>query len=948
MKKISLIAVFCCLIGISGNVFGQEISISTAQEFYEKVTVANRTKTFKQTEDLDFSNLDDAVQEKLFARFCTDATAFTGTYDGCGHKITGLKIPLTDEIHNTIDDYGLFGDVVGTIKNLIIDGAEIGCHYQISNVSFVGDGWNKTAWPVSCSIGVIAGKVNGGLIDSCQVVNSKLTTSKTVAAGMIAGAVEGKGKVTNCVASGSIIAKHIAGGIVGKMWSDVSGNGNNVSSNNNEQYIQYCSFTGTVTANPSMFNISKSGTINTEEEISLEEYETFTNKDSIDEDGITYYFGTQTQTSVDTMFYAYAGGICGSIGNGAAKYIINIKSTRKVTNYYTKVGDKYILVADRTIDTTTFNEGREQSVATSSNNVSQTASNANFTGCYSNATVTATGYNGYAAGIINSTGSNGATVGNSYAAGTTTAENTTTVSQSSNTDNSTTNSTGNKTSSEVNGSGNNSIGDHFTDVNGEIVPSNLCAETLETVADGDITAPATWGGKYFSDKATAITIKNKVTIPSGRAVTLNDNMNLTVDGGSIIIADGGNLIDKRSNATLQGTMQKNITAGGWNFIGLAMNEDIRAFVGQPAIVALAFNYETGDWATDYLHYYTNDQSGDTVGKGNGILVYTNEGFTLESTGTLVNDDVTVTAKVKTNSETQGNWMALANPYPAAMLASNIISGIQTDNQTVQGQVVYVRESNAWKTISSSTEKVDGGHGFFVNFATTGSKTVNMQKSWTQTTIAKSTPAERNFLTVSVSTDGYKVPVMFAKNEAATAEYDIFDANKMFGDGSVAEPYLICNDKNLCKEEVNALPYTATMNIKSGEAQSVEIIAENIPEGYSLTLIDNEEEIVMNQGDVYTVNIASGENADRFKLKIGEKNVSITDIETAEALSIRNNNRNIIIEGGKNIKAEVYNTLGQKVYETTKRNFSLEGVEAGAYVVKVQSGNAVQSHKMIIR
>ena len=459
----------------------------------------------------------------------------------------------------------------------------------------------------------------------------------------------------------------------------------------------------------------------------------------------------------------------------------------------------------------------------------------------------------------------------------------------------------------------------------------------------------------FSDISTwnfTGTGETRFTISAGHTITVQENKNVP-SGANIIIADGGNLIDKRSNTTLTATMQKNITAGGWNFIGLAMNEDIRAFVGQPAIVALAFDYRTGDWATDdYLHYYTDTQSGDHVGKGNGILVYTNEGFTLESTGTLVNDGVTVTADVKANSgsDTQGNWMALANPYPAAMLASNIISGIQTDNsnQLVQGQVVYVRESNAWRTFSNSTEKVDGGHGFFVNFSTTGSKTVNMQKSWTQTTTAKSTPAKREFLTVSVSTDGYKVPVMFAKNEAAREDYDIFDANKLFGDGSVAEPYLICNDINLCKEEVNTLPYTATMNIKSGEARSVEIIAENIPEGYSLTLIDNEEEIVMNQGDVYTVNIASGENADRFKLKIGEKNVSITDVEKVADLSIRNNNRNIIIEGGKNVKAEVYNTLGQKVYETTARNFNIEGVAAGAYVIKVQSGKAVQSQKVIIR
>ena len=477
------------------------------------------------------------------------------------------------------------------------------------------------------------------------------------------------------------------------------------------------------------------------------------------------------------------------------------------------------------------------------------------------------------------------------------------------------------------------------------VESITANKILISKNSGDFSDISTWNFTGTGEET-------RFNISAGHTITVQENKNVP-SGANVVIADGGNLIDKRSNTTLTATMQKNITAGSWNFIGLAMNEDIRTFIGKPAIVALAFDYETGDWATDdYLHYYTDTQSGDHVEKGNGILVYTNESFTLESTGTLVNDDVTVKADVKANSGdgTTGNWMALANPYPAAMLASNIISGIQTDNnnQLVQGQAVYIRGNNTWTTISTSTEKVDGGHGFFVNFVTTGNKTVTMQKSWTQTTTAKSTPAERDFLTVSVSTNGYKVPVMFAKNEAATAEYDIFDANKMFGDGSVAEPYLICNGIDLCKEEVNTLPYTATMNIKSGEAQSVEIIAENIPEGYSLILLDGEEEIAMNQGDIYTVNIASGENADRFKLKIGEKNVSITEVEALEELSIRNNTRNIIIEGGKNIKAEVYNTLGQKVYETTKRNFTLEGVEAGAYVVKVQSGNAVQSHKMIIR
>ena len=317
----------------------------------------------------------------------------------------------------------------------------------------------------------------------------------------------------------------------------------------------------------------------------------------------------------------------------------------------------------------------------------------------------------------------------------------------------------------------------------------------------------------------------------------------------------------------------------------------------------------------------------------------------------MNESLTVTNNV-TGSDSAGRWMALANPYPAGISAAAVAAF--ADNST-QGKVIYVHVPNGtgsgWDVYSSEDEIIPAGRGFMVNMpAGTNSFTFdkNMIKGYSNSPAAKSAVAKREFLTVSVSTNGYKVPVMFAKNEAAREDYDIFDANKLFGDGSLAEPYLLCKGINLCKEEVNTLPYTATMNIKSGEAQSVEIIAENIPEGYSLVLLDGEEEIAMNQGDIYTVNIASGENADRFKLKIGEKNVSITDVEKVADLSIRNNNRNIIIEGGKNIRAEVYNTLGQKVYETTARNFNIEGVAAGAYVIKVQSGKAVQSQKVIIK
>ena len=485
----------------------------------------------------------------------------------------------------------------------------------------------------------------------------------------------------------------------------------------------------------------------------------------------------------------------------------------------------------------------------------------------------------------------------------------------------------------------------FVIENGEIVHTTAAdGGVYESKASSRFGDESTWrrknwntSPKYIIKSSTSASIEPGVTLP---------------EGIEIEIKYGGSLINKTDNA-VRASLENHLFQG-WNCIGFPVKDKSNlaplAAPDAPDIWALAFKYGENKWDEDnFLHY--NDDQKDSIQAGNGIMAFVDREYRFNVEGETVNEQLIVTNNVTGSNET-GRWMALANPYPAAIDPSAVVNSV-----SVQGQLLYIyMQGDTYGNRWWSTEELPGlsipaGRGFMLNMpAETNSFTFDksMIKGYDNSPAAKSAVAKRDFLTVSVFTDGYKVPVMFAKNEAAREDYDIFDANKLFGDGSLAEPYLLCNGINLCKEEVNSLPYTATMNIKSGEARSVEIIADNIPEGYSLTLIDNEEEIVMNQGDVYTVNIASGENADRFKLKIGEKNVSITDVEKVADLSIRNNNRNIIIEGGKNVKAEVYNTLGQKVYETTARNFNIEGVAAGAYVIKVQSGKAVQSQKVIIR
>ncbi len=451
---------------------------------------------------------------------------------------------------------------------------------------------------------------------------------------------------------------------------------------------------------------------------------------------------------------------------------------------------------------------------------------------------------------------------------------------------------------------------------------------------GNFNAASTWDFTASDTK--------QFIISAGHTVTLQNANHIS--GASIIVRDGGNFINN-TTSDVTATMEKNITADKWNFIGFPVQDSIASGYGVSPLAevtgdiwALRYDYSSNKWDNNYLHWYEGNY--DYVKAGNGIFAYPDNNYTLSIDGILNNANVTVTNTITVTGtgNKRARWMALANPYPAEI---DITSLPQT-----QGNGVYLYDGTSFGTIQSSGT-IKAGQGFFVNM-----KGQNNSFTFTKTMInnystAKSVSAEREFVSVSVSTDGYKVPVLFAQNDDATDGYDIYDANKMFGNGTVAEPYLVCEGIELCKEEVLSSSYTATMNVKSSESRSVEIVADNIPEGYSLTLIDGAVEVVMNQGDVYTTDIAEGENADRFKLLITKNNVSIADVAEAESIRVVNNNRTISIYGGNDVRTEVYNALGQKVYETSDRVFDLNKVASGAYILKVSDGKTVNSAKIVV-
>lgn len=449
------------------------------------------------------------------------------------------------------------------------------------------------------------------------------------------------------------------------------------------------------------------------------------------------------------------------------------------------------------------------------------------------------------------------------------------------------------------------------------------------------------------DATSLFKVQQKLIIPAGAivditGVTLNNDIELVIGEGAIV-----------KGIPSQQTFSINLNANQWNFVGFPHATDISPLVGEnmPMVWAVDYDYSANAWSNDFMHY--NEETQGQLEKGKGIFVWTEEDATISVTE--IRDEQTISLTypgVLTNERdtllTGSRWFALSNPYSKSL---DIKKFIQENASSIHGGGrngrVYKYTGSTFQALSSG--EIKPGEGFFIcmrNQAGFNNITFDFFNQYYVSSSAESVAANES-MTISVLTDGYAVPVEFLQNDAATVGFDEFDAPKMFGNGFVAEPYLVSDGKNLCAEVVNASSYTATMNIKSNEARTVQIVASNIPEGYSLVLKDGENEIAMSEGDVYTTEIANGENADRFKLLINQTNASITDAENVSNLSVMNVNRNITISGEKNVRTEVYNTLGQKVFETEESNFELNTVPAGAYVVKVQGAKSVKSQKIII-
>ena len=176
---------------------------------------------------------------------CSDYdNPYTGTFDGGNHTITGLTVTTSDQYA------GLFGYIIGTVKNVTLKGVKIESKHDVGSAGGVA-GWSygniencSVSGSVSCSgshsiAGGVVGFQVGGSLTRCS---SSATVKGVTYAGGIAGSTNSGATLTACYATGDVTLEssgtgsYFAGGVVGNngssstlkacyAWGSVTGSG---------------------------------------------------------------------------------------------------------------------------------------------------------------------------------------------------------------------------------------------------------------------------------------------------------------------------------------------------------------------------------------------------------------------------------------------------------------------------------------------------------------------------------------------------------------------------------------------------------------------------------------------------------------------------------------------------------------------------------------------------
>ncbi len=180
----------------------------------ELAAVANDLKKVYQLQN-------DITLSKIWTPVGTYAAAFSGTFDGNGHTISGIVVNSSVEVHQSgstsYKGYGFFGRNNGTVKNLTLKGTVTGT----GDYSGLAAAYNTgTIEDVKVQDATAAGKSNTGLLAgySTGTISGCSASGAVTGSDQYTGGLAGRnvGKITGCTADVTVSSSgYYTGGFAG-------------------------------------------------------------------------------------------------------------------------------------------------------------------------------------------------------------------------------------------------------------------------------------------------------------------------------------------------------------------------------------------------------------------------------------------------------------------------------------------------------------------------------------------------------------------------------------------------------------------------------------------------------------------------------------------------------------------------------------------------------------
>jgi hypothetical protein len=390
--------------------------------------------------------------------------------------------------------------------------------------------------------------------------------------------------------------------------------------------------------------------------------------------------------------------------------------------------------------------------------------------------------------------------------------------------------------------------------------------------------------------------------------------------------------------------------------------------------------------------------------GVGYIMGTVNGSSLLFTGDLVTSAVNINI---TEGDSQGDvasvtgsrWNLLANPYPAylnvnsdAASASSYGSDylMKTANLAVlhaNNKNIYVNNGSSYSTITNLTSAADAvvapGQGFFVGGLHGDSGAFNFNTSmitedgsddgisgFNNGISADNNDPDRAELFLSYNqNDLIRTEIYFVEDENVTNGYDpSYDAEIFSYDNNPIYTRLISDDTGI-DLSVQGIPYSEMINkvfslgihAEAGEEAIISISHNTTNPSTYVYLEDALEGTFTNlkETDFVITPDSDLQGVGRFFIHTSATTMSNEDA-TTNLLNVFKLDRNnfITVEGlatqSNQTNLKLYNILGKEVLSTTLANntntqtISTEGLSAGIYVIKLESGNNLLTKKLIIK